>query len=62
MVGSVEQDRRFYIMEGVGCVPATYWDTWGLIAMALVPIVIAITAGIYTSRPSYSVFLNVRET
>jgi hypothetical protein len=43
------QDRRFYILEGVGCVPATYWDTYGLIAMALVPVGIALAAGTYTS-------------
>jgi hypothetical protein len=28
-------DRRFYIVKGFGPLPATYWDTWGVIGMAV---------------------------
>lgn len=42
------QERRFYIMEGAGCMPATYWNAWGVLAMAFVPIAIAVAALVYT--------------
>lgn len=42
------QERRFYIMEGAGCTPATYWNAWGVLAMAFVPIAIAVGAMVYT--------------
>jgi pheromone a factor receptor len=35
-------------MEGAGCMPATYWDAWGVLAMAFVPIAIAVAALVYT--------------
>ena len=28
-------DRRFYIVEKFGPMPATYWDTWGVIITAV---------------------------
>lgn len=28
-------DRRFYVVEGFGPLPATYWDTWGVTGMAV---------------------------
>jgi pheromone a factor receptor len=44
------QERRFYIMEGAGCTPATYWNAWGVLAMAFFPIAIAVGAMIYTGE------------
>ncbi|WVQ78574.1 hypothetical protein IAT38_000660 [Cryptococcus sp. DSM 104549] len=41
-------DRRFYIVESFGPLPATYWDTWGVIWMAIVPILIAAACATYT--------------
>jgi pheromone a factor receptor len=29
------QDRRFYVVESYGPMPATYWNTWGVILMAV---------------------------
>jgi hypothetical protein len=46
----VLQERRFYIMEGAGCTPATYWNAWGVLAMAFFPIAIAVGAMIYTGE------------
>jgi pheromone a factor receptor len=46
------QDRRYYIIEGTGCYPATYFNGWGLLVMAIVPICIALAAGTYTSEQS----------
>ena len=59
-------DRRFYIVESFGPLPATYWDTWGVIAMAvsrqdislinntdtrqIVPLLIAVAVGVYTGE------------
>ena len=28
-------DRRFYVVEAFGPLPSTYWDTWGVIGMAV---------------------------
>lgn len=28
-------DRRFYVVEKFGPMPATWWDTWGVIWMAV---------------------------
>lgn len=28
-------DRRFYVVEMFGPLPATFWDTWGVILMAV---------------------------
>nr|ODN95032.1 pheromone a factor receptor [Cryptococcus depauperatus CBS 7855] len=41
-------DRRFYIVEAFGPLPATYWNTWGVIWMAIVPILIAAACATYT--------------
>lgn len=43
-------DRRFYIVERLGPQAATYWNAWGVIWMAIVPILIAVTVVVYTSK------------
>lgn len=45
-------DRRFYIVERLGPQAATYWNAWGVIWMAIVPILIAVTVVVYTSEQS----------
>lgn len=47
-----QMDRRFYIVEGYGVTPSTYWNAWGTIWMAIVPICIAIGALVYTGESS----------
>ncbi|RXK41913.1 pheromone a factor receptor [Tremella mesenterica] len=51
------QDRRFYVVEGFGPMAATYWDTWGVILMAIIPIVIAGAAAVYTIMALVNVYL-----
>ncbi|KJE05297.1 pheromone a factor receptor [Cryptococcus gattii NT-10] len=41
-------DRRFYIIERLGPQAATYWNAWGVIWMAMVPILIALIVAVYT--------------
>ncbi|ODN98420.1 pheromone a factor receptor [Cryptococcus wingfieldii CBS 7118] len=41
-------DRRFYVVERFGPQPATYWNAWGVIWMAIVPILIAVACATYT--------------
>lgn len=44
-------------MEGAGCTPATpatYWNAWGVLAMAFFPIAIAVGAMIYTGSSGRS--------
>ncbi|WWD15621.1 hypothetical protein CI109_100043 [Kwoniella shandongensis] len=50
-------DRRFYVVEAFGPMPSTYWDTWGVIWMAIVPIVIAIGCLIYTIMALVNIYL-----
>ncbi|KAJ9110981.1 hypothetical protein QFC20_002748 [Naganishia adeliensis] len=52
-----QQERRFYIMEGAGCTPATYWNAWGVLAMAFFPIAIAVAAMIYTVMALVNIYL-----
>ncbi|WVW82815.1 hypothetical protein I302_104827 [Kwoniella bestiolae CBS 10118] len=42
-------DRRFYVVEGFGPLPATYWNGWGVFWMAIVPICIALACAVYTA-------------
>ncbi|WRT67387.1 uncharacterized protein IL334_004358 [Kwoniella shivajii] len=41
-------DRRFYVVESFGPLPATYWNGWGVFWMAIVPILIALACAAYT--------------
>lgn len=41
-------DRRYYNVERFGPMPATYWDTRGVIITAIVPICIAGAVAVYT--------------
>jgi hypothetical protein len=41
---------RFYIVERFGPMPATFWSTWGVILMAITPILIAGACATYTSE------------
>ncbi|KAE8541020.1 hypothetical protein D1P53_002374 [Cryptococcus gattii VGV] len=41
-------DRKFYIVERLGPQAATYWNAWGVIWMAMVPILIALIVAVYT--------------
>ena len=45
-----QMDRRYYVVQGFGPMPATYWNTWGVVWMALVPISIALGCLVYTSE------------
>lgn len=45
-------DRRFYIIERLGPQAATYWNAWGVIWMAMVPILIALIVAVYTGEQS----------
>lgn len=48
LVHLTQMDRRFWVAEGFGALPSTYWDTWGVVWMAIIPIGIAVGALIYT--------------
>jgi pheromone a factor receptor len=50
LVHLTQMDRRYWIAEGFGAMPSTYWDAWGVTWMAIVPIVIAVGALIYTGE------------
>ncbi|KAK8870086.1 hypothetical protein IAR55_000656 [Kwoniella newhampshirensis] len=50
-------DRRFYVVESVGPMPATYWNTWGVVWMAVVPILIAATCAVYTIMAIVNIYL-----
>ncbi|OCF71595.1 pheromone a factor receptor [Kwoniella mangroviensis CBS 8886] len=42
-------NRRFYVVESFGPIPATYWNGWGVFWMAVVPILIALACAVYTA-------------
>ncbi|WWC60851.1 uncharacterized protein I303_103427 [Kwoniella dejecticola CBS 10117] len=42
-------DRRFYVVESFGPMPATYWNVWGVFWMAIIPICIACACAVYTA-------------
>ncbi|WWC69207.1 uncharacterized protein I206_103144 [Kwoniella pini CBS 10737] len=42
-------DRRFYVVESFGPMPATYWNGWGVFWMAVIPICIACACAVYTA-------------
>jgi len=46
-----QMDRRYWIAQGFGAIPGTYWDGWGVAWMAIVPIFIAVGALVYTGKP-----------
>ncbi|OXC86425.1 pheromone a factor receptor [Cryptococcus neoformans] len=50
-------DRRFYIVERLGPQAATYWNAWGVIWMAIVPILIAVTVVVYTIMALVNIYL-----
>jgi pheromone a factor receptor len=52
LVHLAQMEKRYYIAEGFGAFASTYWDAWGVVWMAMVPIVIALAALIYTGEPS----------
>ncbi|KAI9637959.1 pheromone receptor 1 [Dioszegia hungarica] len=46
---------RFNIVEGFGPVPGVYWDTWGVVWVAVVPIIIAFMCFGYTCKACYNI-------
>ncbi|WWC89812.1 uncharacterized protein L201_004738 [Kwoniella dendrophila CBS 6074] len=48
LVHLTNMDRRFYVVESFGPMPATYWNNWGVFWMAILPILIALVCAGYT--------------